>query len=336
MNVTTSLIEAQTGAGKTVMAIALHQAWEGRSLVACHSLVLAKQFAEEFDKFTGIKPTFVCNGKHDQSGEVVITTHTTLRQKYKDFADFDNLIIDEADLAITEKAVKAIMHIPATRKIGFTGTTKTVYDDCNTSQRPVLGKFWGKHIVHESKKEIPLKKVHAHTYDKTYENVFPHHNYQDFRIALDEDIDRKKAQIQYIIDNTKPDGYTLALWDRVADVEGFYKAFKRRGFTNVYMSTGEMSKKDREDHLEQFKKNGGYLLGVSSTLNRGYDNKLLTKAFIMHPLKGENPLRQSIGRIMRHYADKESHLYLWSDSMLNFQLKEQKRIIKKFYGLSVC
>jgi superfamily II DNA or RNA helicase len=50
-NYTCGLLEAQTGAGKTVISIALHQAWGGRTLVVCHNLVLAKQFAEEFDKF---------------------------------------------------------------------------------------------------------------------------------------------------------------------------------------------------------------------------------------------------------------------------------------------
>jgi len=330
-----SLVEAQTGAGKTVMAIALHQAWGGRTLVACHSLVLAKQFAEEFIKFTDIKPTFFCDGKHNQRGVVVITTHATLRKKYKEFTGFSNLVIDEADLMMTDKAIKAVIEFEASRKIGFTGTTKTIYDDCNREHAPILGKFWGKHIKHVSNNEIPLKHVKVHKYKRTYPDVYPHHNYIDFREALDEDLPRKKEQLKYIIDNTKNTGYTLALWDRVADVEAFYEAFKKRGYT-VYMSTGQMNKKEREEHLRDFKRTGGYLLGVSSTLNRGYDNKLLTKAFIMHPLKGENPLRQSIGRIMRHLDGKESTLYLWSDSMLAFQLDTQRLIIKKFFKLDIC
>jgi len=67
-NHTTCLTEAQTGFGKTVLAIALHESWGGRTLVACHSLVLAKQFAAEFKKFIGVEPTFYCDGKHDQTG----------------------------------------------------------------------------------------------------------------------------------------------------------------------------------------------------------------------------------------------------------------------------
>ena len=94
-----------------------------------------------------------------------------------------------------------------------------------------------------------------------------------------------------------------------------------------------MKKVDREQHLEDFKRTGGYLLGVSSTLNRGYDNTLLTKAFILHPIKGENPLRQTVGRIMRHFEGKESHLYIWGDSMLDFQTKAQKKIIKELFNL---
>jgi len=94
-----------------------------------------------------------------------------------------------------------------------------------------------------------------------------------------------------------------------------------------------MNKSDRDQHLQDFKKTGGYLVGVSATLNRGYDNTLLTKAFIMYPVKGENPIRQIIGRIMRHYKDKESELYIWADSMLEFQSVKQKQIIKKHFSL---
>ena len=333
-DLTSSLIEAQTGAGKTVMAIALHQAWGGKTLVACHSLVLTKQVAGAFNKFTDIKPTFYCNGKHDMTGEVVITTHTTLRQKYKLFIGFDNLVIDEADLTMTDKAIKAVIDFKATRKVGFTGTTKTIYDDCNREHAPVLGKFWGKHIKHVSNKELPLKAVYSHQYKKTYPDVFPHKDYIEFRKTLDADIDRKKAQLKYITDNATNEEYSLSLFDRVADVDNFYLAFKKRGYT-VYKSTGEMKKADREQHLKDFTRTGGYMIGVSATLNRGYDEVKLSKAFIMFPVKGKNTLRQIIGRIIRTYKDKESYLYLWSDSSLDFQLKEQKRIIKQFFNIDV-
>ena len=128
--------------------------------------------------------------------------------------------------------------------------------------------------------------------------------------------------------------YSLSLFDRVEDVDNFYRAFKKRGYT-VYKSTGEMNKKDREEHLEGFKKTGGYLIGVSSTLNRGYDEVKLSKAFILYPVKGENSVRQIVGRIIRTYKDKNSYLYLWSDSSLSFQLKAQKKIIKQFFNIDV-
>jgi len=329
-----ALTEALTGAGKTIIGIALHEAWGGRTLVVCHSLNMVRQTMLRFTEFTDIKPTKFCQGKKDQTGEVVVTTMTTFRKKYEEFTGFDNLIVDEADLAITFKMVKAINEFKATRKHGFTGTTNTVFDECNKEHRPVLGKFWGKHVELISTKAIPLKHIKSTRYVKKYPNKFPHHDWQAFREALDDDIDRKRAQLAYIIDHTIQTGHTLVLVDRVADVGAFYEAFKKKGL-NVYMSTGEMKKQDREDHLDGFDKNGGYLFGVNSTLNRGYDQVKLSKAFILFPIKGENQLRQIIGRILRHYGDKESTLYLWNDSMLDFQFEKQKFIIKKFFNLNV-
>lgn len=340
-NKTACLLEAPTSFGKSVLAIALHQSSGGRTLIAVHSLTLAKQFSEEFKKFIGVTPTFYCNGKHDLTGDVVITTHTTLRQKYSDFINFTTLIIDEADVCFSNKSLVAINNIATLRKYAFTGTTKTDYDEHNTEIGSVLGVFWGAHITAQSDKENPLKSIYYKEHTKQYTHkinnktlaVLPK-DWQLFREHLDNDIGRKQSQMSYLLENTNGKEPTLILLDRVADTTAWYKSLLARDKI-VYIQHGEMKKKDREDQLAQFHKTGGYLVGQTATLDRGYSNTALVKAFIFFPInakgRGENRLRQIIGRLMRHFTDKEAYLYLWRDSSLKYQWRYTKATLEKHF-----
>ena len=328
---TTSLIEAPTSFGKSVLAVALHQAWGGRTIVACHNLTLAKQFASEFARFAPeCTVTFYCNSKHDSTGDVVITTHTTLRQKYNVF-QCDNLIIDEADLFLTDKSVKAIIALKAQRKHGMTGTIKTVYDTCNDIQGGVLSAFWGKYIKgEEDKTKVPDITVYYRKYKKEYTTPQGYsiraNNWIEYRKVLNADMDRKSSQLKYIQETSNGVEPCLVLFDTVADVYAFYRAMIKRNM-RVYMQTGEMPKKERDAQLSEFKKNGGYLIAQTKTADRGFSHTPLVKCYILYPLRAENTLVQIIGRLKRFFEGKKASLYLWSDSTLGFQFREQKKII---------
>jgi superfamily II DNA or RNA helicase len=338
---TSALVVAKTGWGKTVLAAALHQSFGGKTLIALHSLTLVKQFTEEFEKFIGVTPTWLCNGKKDLRGDVVLTTHTTLRREYKILAQqgFRTLLIDEADLMQSDKSLRAILTIAphVSRIVGMTGTDKTDYDEYNDIEGRFLGAFYGRRIDAEHQGENPLKGVYKRTYNKVYTEhgaIIHAGDWIKCRSVIDGDIDRKRAQLAYVLENTDPNGQTLLLFDRLADVESFYTALKKRGY-NAYIQHGQMIKRTREKELEQFKETGGYLVGQTKTLDRGYDNTLLTKVFILFPIKGENPIRQIFGRILRYFEGKESYVYLWADSTLKHQTKEQNKIIKEYYQLDV-
>ncbi len=335
---TSFLIEAKTSFGKTVLAIALHQAWGGSTLIAVHTLNMAKQFTEEFENFANITPTMYCNGKHDIS-DVTVTTFTTLRKMYKDKNwVFDNLIIDEADMFFSRKSIQALYDITTIRKIGLTGTIGVSYDQCNKTENGILPLFYDNYVkakFDESKN--PLKNIYKHWYAKKYyedgDIVKPYESWHKFRIHLDKDIQRKKEQIKYIQEkhNNEP---TLVLFDRVADVDAFYKAGLKRQLT-CYKNHGQLKTKDRELMLNNFKKTGGVLFAQTTTLNRGYNNVELSKVFIMYPVRKENTMQQIIGRVMRYIKNKESAVYLWIDSELEFQFRRNKITIKKHFGLDI-
>ncbi len=333
---TSCLLEAKMSFGKTILSIALHQAWGGSTLIVVHTLKMAYQFTSEFQKFTEISPTMYCDGKKEIS-DVTITTATTFRKKYKEW-NFDNLVIDESDIFFSIKSIKATVEMKAIRKIGLTGTVGTIYDMCNNIDGGVLAKFYGSHVkakYDESKN--PLTAIYYHKYEKTYKEEkekIKAYEWHKFRSYLDADVERKKEQIKYIMKNHK-DGSSLVLFDRVADVDAFYNAGIKRGL-KCYKNHGKLVKKEREKMLNDFIEKGGILFGQTSILNRGYNNVKLNRVFIFYPVRKENTIQQIIGRVMRYMDNKKSFVYLWVDSELEFQFKKQKIIIKKFFNMDVC
>lgn len=343
-----ALLYAKTGAGKTVLTIALHDIWGGNMLVIAHNIGNVKYFHDEFKTFLGVNTGMMCTG-NNTIGKVTITTFNTFKKKRKIFENFihpdgtigfDNLMIDEADAFFTEKSREAVNLFPAIRKHAFTGTKKTAYDEYSKNPKGALEMFYGKLIVAENDdSKDPLEDVFFQKYENEYyeeiegERVYiPSFQWHKFREFLDEDIPRKKKQWEYIMNNTNPVEHTLILFDRIIDVESFYKKAQDLGIKS-FMNHGSLKKKYREETLENFYNEGGYCFAQYKTMGRGYDNDRLTKCFILFPAKGENSIRQIVGRVVRWLDGKKSYVYTWYDSALKSQQYARTKVFKEHFNI---
>ena len=334
---TSALLEARTGEGKTVIACALSEYWGGKTLIIVHSLDMVKQFSDEFEKFLKIKTGKYCTGKKELS-KVTITTTRSFVQKYNEFRKFgfNNLIRDEADLEFTEPQRDAITNFPAERKFGMTGTIRSKFDE-HAKGSPALCRFYGVHAKMVSKSETPLRKIYFKRYEKKYVDkdgipFSPQADWINFRKELDSDMDRKIEMVNYILQNTNERDHVLILFDRVFDTEAFARWFKKgRPDINVGMIHGTVAKKLREKRVASFKKNGGILFAQEKVAGRGFNAVKINKCFILFPCKSETNLRQIIGRAIRPYLNKNSFIYTWTDSALQFQHNQRTKTIKEFF-----
>ena len=339
-----ALIHAKTGAGKTVLTCAFHEVHGGKSIVLAHSLDNVKYFQETFKKFIGVEAGMYCTGSKEIK-DVTITTHTTFRKNYKMFAEygFDNLYVDEADIYFTEKARKSICEFPAKRKYAFTGTLKTDFDEYMDEKKSALELFFGKIVEAENDADKdPLKAIYYREYVKVYQEPIGNRGLMNdirakdwitFKWYLDNDMERKKEQLNYIQEMTTEGKTALVLFDRVADVDVFYRSAQARGMKS-YMVHGTVPKKEREQIKKDFYKEGGYLFAQHRTMGRGYDNTKLSKVFILFPTRAENQVRQIIGRVLRWYEGKESNVYTWVDSGLRFQHTARCKVFKEHFGIT--
>lgn len=343
-----ALLYAKTGSGKTVMTAALYDVWGGNMLVVVHSLDNVKYFRDTFRKFIGVEAGMVCSGSNTIS-KVTITTFNTFRAKHEEFSNFvhadgtvgfDHLMIDEADAFFTKKAREAINKFPAIRKFAFTGTKKTEYDEFRPKGSiETLPLFYGRLIeAEDDASKDPLEGVFYQTYENDYFEIVEDKKlyvmpfeWAEFRKHLDEDIERKRAQWDYVMQNTSADEHTLVLFDRIADVEAFYQKAQRLGI-RAFKNHGSLAKKERETTLDSFYREGGYCFAQYKTMGRGYDNDRLSKCFVLFPTRGENNIRQIVGRVVRWLEGKQSFMYLWYDSALHRQHKAQVAVFKEFFS----
>lgn len=342
-----ALLYAKTGSGKTVMTAALYDVWGGNMLIVVHSLDNVKYFHDTFESFLGIETGMVCSGSNSIL-KVTVTTFNTFRSNFEMFANyqhadgtfgFDHLMIDEADAFFTKKAREAINKFPAIRKFGFTGTKKTEYDEFRPKNSlETLPLFYGRLIeAEEDKSKDPLEGVYFRTYANEYYEIVEDKKlyivpfeWAEFRKHLDEDIERKRAQWEYIMSNTDPAGHTLVLFDRIADVEAFYQKAQKAGIKS-FKNHGSLAKKERETTLADFYREGGYCFAQYKTMGRGYDNDRLSKCFVLFPTRGENNIRQIVGRVVRWLEGKRSFMYLWYDSALRRQHAAQVAVFREFF-----
>lgn len=338
----TALVSAKTSFGKSVVLIALHQAWGGKTLVVVHNKENLLYIHNQFKKFAGIETGILGNGKNILK-EVTVTTLHSFRteNKWNELVEygFDNLILDEADVMFTLKMIDKIVKFPKKRLLGLTGTTETEYDTCrlyHSPPIPALERFYQYTFKAKyDENRNPIQEIYYTEYiGKKYN--YPPSDWKSFREELNDDIERKKAMLSFVTATRKKDSHILILFDRINDVEIFYKSAQKRGI-KCFMSYGSQPKKEREAHMEEFQEKGGLLFAVYSTVGRGWDCPPLTKVYILFPLRKSVTLQQIIGRAMRWLEGKQSYIYMWKDTVLSYQFHSTKKknhteTIKKHYN----
>ena len=346
-DVSSGLIEAKTGFGKSVLALSLCEYWGNKTLIVLHTADMVRQFHESFQQFYGKGFTEGKVGRYGggkkELNTITLTTTKSFAMFFDEFQDygFNNLIRDEADFQFSEAQRNAICDFPCQRTIGMTGTIyKEEFDDYLNivpGDEPALVRFYGHHVKAVQEEEEVLKGINYKIHKKEYIDDYgipylPQSDWVLFREKLDGDMERKKAMAEYISNNTNVGEHVLVLFDRVDDTELFAQSFKNvRPELNINICHGTV--KNRDENIASFKKDGGILFAQEKTAGRGFDVPKCEKIFILFPSRKENSLRQMVGRVIRKATGKESYVYDWIDSSLQHQWKQRKKVYKEIFDI---
>lgn len=333
-----AIIEAPTGSGKTACAAMLIKESGLKTLILCHSIELTLQTAKEIEEFLGVTPALFY-GKEKGMSDITVSTYMSAVKNFHEFAEygFDLLIIDEADTFTTDNYMRFLCKFPCKRAFGFTATlTVEKYDSNMIREKGLMERLWGTVIKVETELQTEiLEKIVFETYDKTYydkyEIAIAPREWALFRKHLDEDEERKKLQIKHVCGLVDPGDFAIVLVDRVADVERYYDEISFLSPQDTYKLHGAITGKERKKTVAKFKESGGILIANIKIAGRGFNIPEANKAFLFCPMRGETPLRQAVGRILRWIPGKSSTLYDWEDSSLYAQVKKRVKVYKEFY-----
>ncbi len=296
------MLEAATGAGKTVIGTALAAERKVKTLIIVHNKELLDQWVEAFGKFTGISEDsigIIAGGKCTLKDITVGIINTVQKKASEIKKEFGFVIYDEAHRTVGTTWVRTINTLQPKFHVGLSATpyrsdklTEALFHIVG----PILHKVDRKHLEQTGAILVP-KIVRKNTkffykFRNDYAamlSALTQNNARNIQIGLSiiEDFKRNKEPI-------------MVVSDRVTHCEVLrYLIDEEAGIRAVVLS-GRLSKEYRKQAIQDLR-DGYYdvLVATVSLLGEGFDAPALNAVFLTTPIKFAGRTLQTIGRILR-------------------------------------
>ncbi|MBI9112522.1 DEAD/DEAH box helicase [Maridesulfovibrio ferrireducens] len=308
------ILEAGTGAGKTVMALALIVERKQPCLVLVHTKELLLQWVERGRQFLGIEPGQVGNGKFDIQPFTVATIQTARNRLDKLIPAFGHIVVDECHRAPASTFQEVVTSFDAKF---LTGLSATPYR--NDGLDRIINLTLG-NVVHRVNPDLlrdtgAILKPEILTVNTAFSFAGdPSNEYPLMMTALAEDWNRNKLIATLVEEEVDHDNGTLLLVaDRTAHLFSLAGILEEQGI-KVAVLTGKTPTKERCTIVEDL--NAGKIKVLASTaslIGEGFDCSGLSTLFLCSPIKSKGRLVQIIGRILRPADGKRPRLYDFID-----------------------
>lgn len=297
------VVQAPTGSGKTVVAVALTARLSTPTLVIVHTSVLLEQTVSQFKRFLGCEVGVVGGGDDDWRDVTVAMVQTLVRRDLTPLRDrFGLVILDEAHHCPASTFNTVVQNFSACYRVGLTATPTR-----KDRLHPVLFDVVGP-IVHRVKpatlvaegsiappEVVEVRTAFTSRYNKDYARLIN-------RIVKDPN--RNALIVDAVIAHRGE--MSLVLSERVAHCHLLARMLGEKGVLAEVM-TGEMSKESRSELITRFRAGEVQIL-VSTTalVGEGFDLPAIDTIFLTVP--NGNPARttQILGRALRPSEGKKS------------------------------
>ena len=309
------VLEASTGAGKTICALAIVAARRQPTLILVHNVELLRQWRERIQQFLGIEAGQVGAGKCDVrpvTAGIVNSVRTRLDELVPQFG---HVVVDECHRCPSSMFTEAVRAFDARYLQGLSATPYR-----RDGLTKVIGFFIGP-VLHRVdparlrgigavlRPEIVARET-AFTFggDASEE-------YQRMLTALVED----PARNEQIADDIQREvasgtGTALVVSDRVAHLEALTACLSRRE-EDMVLLTGSTPKKQREAIVERLARGDVRVLGSTVQLiGEGFDAPGLSSLFLATPIKFRGRVLQVVGRVLRPKDGKTPRIYDYQDN----------------------
>ncbi len=333
------VLEAGTGSGKTVMALALTARRSQPTLIVVHTKELLYQWRDRIEEFLGISPGLVGDGRR-QIDTVTVAIVNSARKIVDELVPlFGHLIVDECHrvpAALFTDVVSAfdcqyLLGLSATAFRSDDQTTKLIY-------------FYMGDPVHKVDQNMlaasgaimqPKILVNKTLFEYPYRG-----DYQALITALAAHQGRNRQIIDDIatVARSGDGGTSLVVSDRVSHCEVFAEALRKKDI-RVALLTGQTGTEQRSRIVEEVQKGEmQVLVATLQLIGEGFDCPGLSTLFLTTPITFEGRLVQVIGRIMRPAKDKQPRVFDYLDhkvSALRKSANLRHKILRKLMEPSI-
>lgn len=310
-NYTEGIIQAPTGAGKTVMGVNLVIRRRQSTLVIVHTKELQAQWVEAFQKFAGIPAKEIGQiggGKKTIGDRVTVAIINSLVKmlETEDCVKLQNsfglVIVDECHRTPSKTFSQAIDSFPSKYKFGFSATPY---------RRDKMGKLMEWYIGpirYEIKPEDLMEKGYImrpeiriiptdfdYDYNDDYPKMISYLTNDDSRNSLITRKIKEEGRVQ-------KDGVILVVSDRQAHLHRL-----AREISNKAILTGSTPAKQRSIIVEKLR-NGEikYLFSTVQLIGEGFDLPSISRIFLACPMRWKGRLIQAVGRALRSKKGKDT------------------------------
>ncbi len=323
------VLRAGTGAGKTVMALAIIAARKQPCLVLVHNTELLNQWRDRAKQFLGIEAGRIGGGKFEVK-PLAVGIVNTVRNRLDDLTQhFGQVIVDECHRCPSAMFTECVDSFPAKYRLGLSATPYR-----RDGLTKAIGFFIGPK-VHEVdadhlreigailKPEIITRQT-GFTWcgDQSgeYQRLLSDLTQDETRNALiAQDVKRELA---------REAGTALVVSDRVGHLEALAACLRALG-EDMALLTGKTPTAQREAIVDRTRAGKVRVLGSTVQLvGEGFDAPGLASLFLATPIKFSGRLLQVVGRVLRPQAGKVPRVYDYHDdvSVLQASAKARARI----------
>ena len=312
---TQGVLEASTGAGKTVCTLAIIAIRKQPTLILVHNVELLRQWRQRIQQFLGIEAGQVGAGKFDMK-PLTVGIVNSVRTRLDELAPhFGHIVVDECHRCPSSMFRECVRAFDAKFLLGLSATPFR-----RDGLTKVIGYYIGP-VLHQVD-PARLRDIGAVlrpeivARDTTF--VFDgdaSEDYQAMLTALVEDQDRNEQIADDILDEiARGSGTALVVSDRVAHLEGLSACLSRRE-ENMVLLTGSTPKKQREAIVERLAHGDVRILGSTVQLiGEGFDAPGLSSLFLATPIKFKGRVLQVVGRVLRPKDGKTPRIYDYQDN----------------------
>lgn len=329
---------APTGFGKTVVAASLISKLKVNTLILVNNKNLCEQWNERLNSFLNLN--YETNKKykvgiiHGSTKKITNKIDIALIQSLASNEELRNtlnnyglIIFDEAHHLAAVSYENVLRSFSAKYIYGFTATPKRS-DGYEKINYMVIGPCIFNHEVED---KSSYKKI-----------LYPHFTkfklqQQDKNLCLTDieekliNNDERNCQIINDIKNSiNANKKILVLTNRVEHAKLLFNEIKKI-INNVFLIYGNISKKDKEEFIENFNKIKDEQFVIISTgkyIGEGFDEKRLDTLFLTMPFKWRGTLQQYVGRLHRDNETKfqvEVHDYIDINVPMLFKMYSERQ-----------